>query len=113
MAGDFTPFAVGQGNGQSGEKSIGGGGRFIVEVSGTFNGATGTVQLRRAATQDPDSPVAAGPWLSLGALADFTADAAQEIAVGPGMEIRLSVAGGGGSEALDAFYAIIDHRHNR
>ncbi len=104
MAGDFTKFATAVAeDAQSNAVSIGGG-RFLMEVSGTFGGTTATIQLRRAAT----SAVAAGPWLSLGALADFLAAAAQEIAVGPGMEVRLATVGGAAA-AVDAFYATIDH----
>lgn len=79
-------------------------GRAFVEVSGTFDSATATVQLRRKATDN----VAAGPWLSLGSLADFTADAAQEIAIGSGMEIRVSTTGGGGSQSINCYVSTID-----
>lgn len=103
MAGDFTQFASAQAEDVSGTGVAISKGRHLIEVSGTFGGTTATVQLRRAAT----SSVAAGPWLSLGSDADFTAAAAQELAVGPGMEIRL-VTVGGSSAAVDAFFATID-----
>lgn len=69
-------------------------GTATIVVKGTFDGGTVTIQA-----SDDEGTTA----LSLGSNADFTEAAARTIELGEGMQIRASVAGGGGSEDLDVY----------
>jgi hypothetical protein len=95
-----TALATAAGNGDTSAKAAAGGWLYQIAVGGTFDGATVRIQLQAPA------PVSA--WISVGD--PITAAAIQNIEIPAGTLVRLNVAGGGGTAAINSSLSILRNR---
>lgn len=93
-------LASAQGNGNTTAVGAKGGWLYQVAVGGTFNGATVKIQIY--------APAPVSEWIQIGD--DITAAAVQNIEIPSNTEVRLNVAGGGGSESINGSLSILRNR---